>query len=399
MAELDYVPFDADNHYYESRDAFTRHVPPEMQPRCVQWVEMNGRHHHLVGGKLANAVVNPTWDPIAKPGALHSYFRGNLGDKSPLELLKDREPLPAEYVDRDARVAKLAEQGLQGVWLFPTLGVLYEELIKEDIEAVTALVKGFNRWIQEDWGFAYKNTIFAAPYLALGDVDFAVSELKWALDAGARVIVMRPAPVFTEFGFLSPFDEHFDPFWSLVNEAGVTTVIHASDSGYSNQGYDEDGFSSSGVSKAGPKRKYKPSIKAFAIERAAHDWLITFSLEKMPERFPNIRVASVENGSEFLAFMLRKLSHVPRKNPGWFKEDPVEKFKQHVWINPFWEDDPYEVESIMGPDRVIFGSDWPHIEGMPQPLDYLMEIKEFDEVTTKKVIHDNVLELNTLRPA
>ena len=34
----------------------------------------------------------------------------------------------------------------------------------------------------------------------------------------------------------------------------------------------------------------------------------------------------------------------------------------------------------MGADRVIFGSDWPHIEGMPEPL-------------------DNVLELNTPRPA
>ena len=44
-------------------------------------------------------------------------------------------------------------------------------------------------------------------------------------------------------------------------------------------------------------------------------------------------------------------------------------FREHVWINPFWEDDPYEIVDLMGADRVIFGSDWPHIEGMPQPLD------------------------------
>ena len=35
----------------------------------------------------------------------------------------------------------------------------------------------------------------------------------------------------------------------------------------------------------------------------------------------------------------------------------------------------------MGADRVIFGSDWPHIEGMPKPLDYAVEVKQFDAPT------------------
>ena len=62
--------------------------------------------------------------------------------------------------------------------------------------------------------------------------------------------------------------------------------------------------------------------------------------------------------------------------PGYFKEDPVELFQRHVWINPFWEDDVNEVAALMGADRVIFGSDWPHIEGMPQPLDYVARPRE-----------------------
>ncbi|HBM55520.1 MAG TPA: amidohydrolase, partial [Acidimicrobiaceae bacterium] len=43
-----------------------------------------------------------------------------------LELLRDREPLPAEYIDHDARLQTIEAQGLEAVWLFPTLGVLYE---------------------------------------------------------------------------------------------------------------------------------------------------------------------------------------------------------------------------------------------------------------------------------
>ena len=273
--ELTFEPFDCDNHYYEGEDAFIRHVPEEMQARVVQWAEVDGRKYHVVGGKLSKAVTNPTWNPIAKPGALHKYFRGNPEGKNPMEYLKDREPLPAAYINRDARLEIMETQNLESIWLFPTLGVLYEELLKDDTQAVVALMKGFNRWIEEDWGFDYKEKIFASPYISLMDIDQAVSELEWCLEKGARTIVMRPAPVWTQEGQLSPGAPVFAPFWSRVNEAGITTVIHAGDSGYSSQGYAEDAFGSSMTGR------YRPSIKAFSIERAAHDWLITMSMERM----------------------------------------------------------------------------------------------------------------------
>ncbi|CAB4638865.1 unannotated protein [freshwater metagenome] len=59
----------------------------------------------------------------------------------------------------------------------------------------------------------------------------------------------------------------------------------------------------------------------------------------------------------------------------------------------------HEVVELMGSDRVIFGSDWPHIEGMPEPLDYVDELKEFSPEVQKLIMHDNVTELNTRRPA
>ena len=116
-------------------------------------------------------------------------------------------------------------------------------------------------------------------------------------------------------------------------------------------------------------------------------------------RFPNVRVASVENGSEFLPDLFRKLASTNRKLPGFFREDPRETFKRSIWINPFWEDDPYEIAELVGVDRVIFGSDWPHIEGMPLPLDYVRELKEFDDESRQRIMRDNALELNELRPA
>jgi predicted TIM-barrel fold metal-dependent hydrolase len=392
VSELGYPAFDADNHYYEALDAFTRHLDPALGPRCVQWAEIDGRKYHVVGGRVSRAVTNPTFDPIAKAGAMHDYFRGNPDRRSPLEFLAEREPIRPEYRDRDARLARMDEFGLDRVWMFPTLGVLYEELLKHDPEAVTITFTAFNRWLDDDWGLAYRDRIFSAPYISLCDVDWACAELEWALDRGARIVVMRPAAVWTATGPKPPTDESFDPFWARVNEAGITVVVHAGDSGHSSNGYAPDGF---GATFGGA---WKPSIKFFAIERAAFDFLITLALHKHFDRYPNLRIASVENGSDFLRDLFKKLRSQESKLPGWFTEDPVESFRRHVWINPFWEDDPYEVVELMGAERVIFGSDWPHIEGMPEPLDYVRELKDFDDATIRRIMRDNAEDLTTLRP-
>src|SRR5688572_11283816 len=161
MSEIDYDAFDADNHYYEAIDAFTRHLDQRLGRRCVQWAEINGRRYHVVGGTVSKAVVNPTFDPIAKAGAMHDYFRGNAGGRAPAEFLRDREPIPAHYRTNEARLAVMDQQGLEKVWLFPTLGVLYEEPLRNDPEAVCHLFTAFNRWLDEDWGCNYADRIFA----------------------------------------------------------------------------------------------------------------------------------------------------------------------------------------------------------------------------------------------
>jgi predicted TIM-barrel fold metal-dependent hydrolase len=84
---------------------------------------------------------------------------------------------------------------------------------------------------------------------------------------------------------------------------------------------------------------------------------------------------------------------------GWVPDDPVEIFRRHVWINPFWEDDLVSVVDAVGADRVLFGSDWPHIEALPQPLDYLTDAKVLDRAARRRVLLDNVTELTALRPA
>jgi predicted TIM-barrel fold metal-dependent hydrolase len=47
---------------------------------------------------------------------------------------------------------------------------------------------------------------------------------------------------------------------------------------------------------------------------------------------------------------------------------------RNVWINPFWEDDLEVLVDLMSPEHILFGSDYPHPEGMAEPLNWLKQI-------------------------
>ena len=161
--ELGFDVFDADNHYYEATDAFTRHLEPGMAKRCMQWAEVNGKQRLMVGGKINRFIPNPMFDPVARPGCLDEYFRG----RSPADDIRgafgELEPIHPAYRDPAARVEVLDRQGIEACFLFPTLGVGMEEALLHDPEAAHAAFRAFNRWLDDDWGFDYEGRIFGAP--------------------------------------------------------------------------------------------------------------------------------------------------------------------------------------------------------------------------------------------
>ena len=200
MADLDFLAFDCDNHYYEARDAFTRHLDPAFKKRGVQWAVVNGKDRLLAGGRLWRFIPNPTWDPIARPGCLDDYFRGKRPKTSfesddPQEVANrqireafgelDRLADRPEYQNRDARLRTLDAQGLAGCFLFPTQGAGLEEPLSHDTPALVATVHAFNEWIDEDWGFCHQDRIFAAAMMTLADPGAAVEELRHVAAKGA----------------------------------------------------------------------------------------------------------------------------------------------------------------------------------------------------------------------
>ena len=72
---------------------------------------------------------------------------------------------------------------------------------------------------------------------------------------------------------------------------------------------------------------------------------------------------------------------------------PSDILREHVYVSPFPEEDVIGLTEMIGVDRVLFGSDWPHPEGNIRPADYVDCIQKLDPADVKKIMRDNALEL------
>ena len=385
---LGFAAFDADNHYYEATDAFTRHMDPALAKRGMQWAEVEGKQRLLVGGKVNRFIPNPTFERISQPGALTSYFRAEEGVTDMRAAFGELQPITErpEYRDRDARLKVMDEQGIESCFMLPTLGVGMEAALEHDIPAMSAAFTAFNRWLQEDWGFSYLDRIYAPPYITLADVDWAVAELELALEHHAPVVLMRPGPVNGLGGRRSPGAPEHDAFWARVNEAGITVLIHGGDSSYAV--YEQLW----GLS--GELESFRiPLLKRLLSANPIHDMMGSIIADQLFDRFPNLRIATIETGSGWVRPLLKKLKALSVQVPHEFGSDPVESFLEHVWVAPFWEDNIPALIERLGPDRVLFGSDWPHAEGIAEPVSFVRELKDVPEDDVRKIMRDNARQL------
>jgi predicted TIM-barrel fold metal-dependent hydrolase len=294
-----------------------------------------------------------------------------------------------EYQNRDARVAMLDSQGIETCFILPTFGCGVEEALKTDIEATMASLHAFNLWLDEDWGFDRPDhRIIAAPMLSLADPAAAVDEVEYVLGRGAKLVLVRPAPVP---GVLRPrslgHPDH-DPVWARLAEAGVPVAFHLSDSGYlkiAGMWGGKETFETFGETD--------PLDSVLVDDRAIHDSMASMIVHGVFTRHPTLKAVSIENGSAFVHRLVKRLRKIANTQPRHFATDPIDQLRQNVWIAPYYEDDMSALAALIGVERILFGSDWPHGEGLDTPLSFTNELAGFDGDAVRKIMRDNALDL------
>jgi len=385
--ELPYPLFDADNHLYETEEAMTKYLPKEYQG-AIEYVQVRGRTKIAIRGHITEYIPNPTFEVVARPGAMEEYYRvGNPDGKSRREIFGEpmrsipafREPAP--------RLELMDELGIDRSLMFPTLASLVEERMRDDPELIHAVIHALNQWLHETWSFNFKDRIFTVPVISLPIVDKAIEELNWCVERGARAILIRPAPVPGFGGSRSFALPEFDPFWKRVVETGVLVTMHSSDSGYTRYSQDWEGANREFL-------PFQPDVfRMVADWRPIQDSVAAWVCHGALFRFPELKIAVIENGASWLEPLLKTLADLYKKMPMQFAGDPVAAVKRSVYVSPFWEEDMAWLSGLIGADHVLFGSDYPHPEGLADPISYVDELTKLSEADQAKIMGGNLARL------
>jgi predicted TIM-barrel fold metal-dependent hydrolase len=388
--DLGYKVYDGDGHLYETADTFRRHLPKQYH-KDFQYVQVEGRTKLAINGHISEYIPNPTFEVVAAPGSHEIWYRSeNHEGKTLRELTGDPLAYQPEFGEPESRLKLLDEQGVHAQLIFPTLASIIEGHMGNNVKLMGALVHSLNAWVLDEWTFNYKDRLYPCAYISLADADAACDELDWALKNGAKHILIRPAPVPGLFGPRSPGLPEFDRFWAKVNESNIFVVLHVSDSGY-DQVYRWWG---SGGSEMVAFDRSDPLKACMDFQgRAIADTLAALIAHGVMDRFPNIRWVSAENGSIWVPHLMKMFKRAHGQLPGSFKRHPIETFQECVYVAPYYEEDLNELRQYVAPERLMFGSDWPHAEGLAMPLDFLAEVKDFSPNEQEMFMSSNLKNL------
>jgi predicted TIM-barrel fold metal-dependent hydrolase len=384
---LPYPTFDADNHMYENRDALTKFIPPEFDG-IIKYIDINGRTKIAIADTISDYIPNPTFTRVAVPGGYgQDVTKGGDGvhrtTGDPAGGATSRKPrvMPGmeAFFDPEPRLELMKDMGIDRTLLWPTLASVLEERLAHDPDATCAVVHALNEWMHEHWTYAFSEAIYATPIISLAVLDKAMEELEYVAERGAKIFLIRVAPVPTWKGRRSFALPEFDPFWQRVQELDLVVGMHSGDPGYTRYTNEWEG--------AGSRE-----FRAFSLNGSPA--FIALSSEKNPlvdamasvighglaTRFPRLRFMPVEYPSTWIRPFVRKLRRTYEASPVLFDEDPFEVFKRNVWVHAFHEPDPKGLIDIGIPaDHIMFGSDFPHPEGMEDPLAYSEVVQDLSE--------------------
>ena len=377
--QLDYPTFDVDNHLYENQDAMVKFLAPEYDG-VVKYVEVKGRTKVAFKDHVSEYIPNPTFNRVAPPG-------GSQADP------QHRRAIPSvdAFFDPEPRLALMKDMGIDRALMWPTLASGIEERLWDDPDAIQAVTRALNRWMLEHWTFNYADAIYPTPYISLSVLDDAIKELEWIVDNGAKVFLIRLAPVPTWKGRRSFALPEFDPFWEAAQEADILVGMHSTDQGY--QRYLNEWEGTYGREMLPFGRGTSPGFQAMSSYKSAViDGCASIIGHGLATRFPKLRFAPTEFVEDWVRAFVRRAQEAYERSPVLFDEDPIVVFRRNIFAHIFREPNPKEVADLVGSvDNILWGSDFPHPEGLADPLGYSELVEsQFSPEETAKIMGGNL---------
>jgi predicted TIM-barrel fold metal-dependent hydrolase len=349
---------DSDQHLYESRTLWLDHIDPSMRADALRiedddagipWLLWRDQRIGIAEVQLPGRT--------AEIGERHRLMRAGQPPPVPYD-----DELPPDYWEPAARLAKLAELGVDEAVLFPNYGLLWERTLHQSPPALQANMMAWNRWCitvaREGQG-----RLHAVAHLSLGDPTWLEQQLAELSAAGIRLAMIAPALVG---GRPLSHPDH-DRMWAAFCDHGITPVFHVADQPrpFADAWYTDE------------KEAFVPVLSAVFIHTAAALACADLILNGTLDRFPDLRIGIVELASIWVPQFLMMLDgswaftrQLNGRDPAPLSlPQPSDYFRRQVRVSSFAYESPSQITGQLGgQDILMFCSDYPHSEGTASPM-------------------------------
>jgi predicted TIM-barrel fold metal-dependent hydrolase len=374
---------DADTHVTEAHDLWTSRAPARFKDRVPQVKTIDGKVIWAIDGDRSLGPAAPSCT-IRKDGS-------KAGGAEFLGFTID-DVTPASY-DVNARVAYMDSTGVAAQIAYPNvLGFGGQKAMMVDPELRLMSTQIYNDAMAEMQA-ASGERIFPMALTPWWDVKLAMAEIERCHKMGLRGVNTNSEPHTA--GIPDMGDAYWTPFWEMCSDLAMPINFHigASDDSMS---WWSDGMWPSHT----PDQWMAYGSTLLYVSNARV--LTNMILSRFLERFPRLKIVSVESGVGWLPFLMEALEYQMQEANIKFEIRPIDLFRRQIYGCSWFEKrNIVETTRALGVDNVLFETDFPHPTCLyPDVLEHAAaSAAGFTEEERRKVFGGNAIKLYNLPTA
>jgi predicted TIM-barrel fold metal-dependent hydrolase len=330
--------FSVDDHIVEPADVWSSRVPARFRDQAPHVIEEDGREFWVYEGER-----NMTMGLNAVAGLPRDQWN--------MEPARFSDMIPGCY-DPKARAQDLVSQGVLASVNFPTLprfgGMLFAGF--KDKELADACVKAWNDFVLDEWCPGGPEGLYVPMIICqVWDPALAAAEIERCVAKGARSLCFVENPV--PEGLPSFHHEnHWDPIWSVCQEADIPVSMHIGSSGF--------------MPIVDPQASFAGVIAV--AEVGAMLSMVNIMMSPICEKFPDIKLVFSEGGVGWVPALLHRADRQVDRHSGWAGKrelKPSEIFERNMWV--CMVEEPLGLRlayPVIGADKIVSETDYPHAD-------------------------------------
>jgi len=353
----DYRLISSDGHLEVPPERWSDRVPANYRDRAPHTVHLpNGGDALLIEGL-----------PLQEANFLDLRAGRPAGQWQPLGLKVEDA---AGTGSPEQRVKEQDMDGIDAEVLFPAMlaGPVIWRSIKHD-EVYKAVIRAYNDWLAEDYCPVAPDRLIGMGVIPQTNIDDAIAELEHCAKKGLKGVVLGNFPSAKDYP--SPED---DRFWAAAIDSGIGITAHVKFNPLA------------GLLGPQPPRLFvypkEDPVVMRGLRRGLLEWLTIFGLPPAVsiaqmvlsgvfDRFPALRMFFAETRLGWVPFWLEHADLWYQRHIGWANEYlgfkplahlPSDYVRAHIYFSVQYERVAVEARYHIGVDKIMFATDFPHIE-------------------------------------